>query len=218
MKEYGPCWDRYNNDDYGDDENGNPYKGHGISRAWPLLTGERGHYEIAAGNMKTAKDLLIAMESFANNSLLSEQIWDTADIPEKGLFFGKASGSAIPLTWAHAEYIKLCSSIKEKRIVDMPQFTQERYFKQKITSPFEIWRFNRQQKSISNKKALRIEVMADAIIHWTNDNWKTNNSLHTRHTGLGIFVGDIFQKNENAEEIIFRFFGKKPTIGGIKIL
>ena len=47
-------------------------------------------------------------------SLLSEQIWDTDDIPDKELFFGQHSGSAMPLTWAHAEYIKLCASIKDK--------------------------------------------------------------------------------------------------------
>ena len=208
---HGQCWHRYNNDGYGEDENGNPYNGHGIGRAWPLLTGERGHYEIAAGNMKTAKELLKAMESFANNSLLPEQIWDTADIPEKGLFFGKASGSAMPLTWAHAEYIKLCSSIKEKRIVDMPELTKKRYIEQKVTSPYEIWRFDRQRKSISNIKTLRIEVMADAIIHWTSDNWQTSNSLPTTNTGLGIFVGDIFQKNEDAKEIIFSFFWKEAN-------
>src|SRR5699024_10366986 len=45
----GPCWHRYNNDGYGEHENGDPYDGTGVGRAWPLLTGERGHYEIAAG-------------------------------------------------------------------------------------------------------------------------------------------------------------------------
>ncbi|MEO6813653.1 MAG: glycoside hydrolase family 15 protein, partial [Ginsengibacter sp.] len=144
----GPCWHRYNNDGYGEDKNGNPYTTHGIGRAWPLLTGERAHYEIAAGNLETAKELLKTMESFSNNSLLPEQIWDTKDIPEKGLFFGKHSGSAMPLTWAHAEYIKLCSSIKEKKIVDMPQYTQERYIKQKVSSTNIIWRFKNQQKII----------------------------------------------------------------------
>lgn len=204
----GPCWHRYNKDGYGEDANGNPYDGHGIGRAWPLLTGERAHYEIAAGNMNTAKALLKTIESFANNSLFPEQIWDTADIPEKGLFFGKYSGSAMPLTWAHAEYIKLCSSIKEKRIVDMPQFTHERYIKRKATSLYDIWRFNHQQKFVSNKKVLRIEVMADAIIHWTDDNWQTGNNIQTTPTGLGIFVADIVRKNDGIGEIIFTFYWK----------
>jgi len=90
----------------------------------------------------------------------------------------------------------------------MPQFTHERYIKRKATSPYEIWRFSHQQKSISNKKALRIEVMTEAIIHWTDDDWLTSNNLATRYSGLGVFVGDIFQKNEGLDEIIFTFFWK----------
>ena len=202
----GPCWHRYNKDGYGEDEKGNPYSEAGIGRAWPLLTGERAHYEIAAGNLDKAKELLKTMESFANNSLFPEQIWDTKDIPEKGLFLGKHSGSAMPLTWAHAEYIKLCSSIKHKRIVDMPQFTQDRYIKQKITSPFEIWNFKNQKKSISNKKILRVEVGAEAVVHWTDDKWKTLNKISTKYTGLGIHVADINFKNNDLTEIKFTFF------------
>jgi glucoamylase len=90
----------------------------------------------------------------------------------------------------------------------MPEFTHERYVKRKAISPYENWRFDHQRKSMSNKKALRIEVMADAIIHWTDDNWQTSNDLQTIHSGLGIFVGDIFQKNKSVEEIIFTFFWK----------
>jgi glucoamylase len=128
---FGPCWHRYTNDGYGEDKDGNAYtdSGYGIGRAWPLLTGERAHYEIAAGNIDNAKLLLKAMDGFANNGLLPEQIWDTEDIPEKGLFLGKHTGSAMPLTWAHAEYIKLCASIKNKRIFDMSLQTEARYLK-----------------------------------------------------------------------------------------
>ncbi|WP_051160293.1 glycoside hydrolase family 15 protein [Cyclobacterium qasimii] len=131
----GSCWYRYNNDGYGEQENGDPYDGTGIGRAWPLLSGERGHYEIAAGNIDNANKLLKAMDSFANNGLLPEQIWDKADIPEKGLYFGSHTGSAMPLSWAHAEYIKLCISIDHKKVFDMPEQTQERYI-QKKRKPF----------------------------------------------------------------------------------
>ena len=46
---HGPAWHRYNGDGYGEHENGDAFDGTGIGRAWPLLTGERGHYELAAG-------------------------------------------------------------------------------------------------------------------------------------------------------------------------
>ena len=129
----GPCWHRYNNDGYGEHKNGDAYDGTGIGRAWPLLTGERAHYEIAAGRVTEAKRLLKAMDAFSNNGFLSEQIWDTKDIPGKELIFGKHSGSAMPLTWAHAEYVKLCASIGAKKVFDMPLQTQERYLNKKVS-------------------------------------------------------------------------------------
>lgn len=205
----GPCWHRYNNDGYGEDEHGNPFTHHGIGRAWPLLTGERGHYEIAAGNIKGAINLLNAMESFSNNSLLPEQIWDSKDIPEKNLFFGKHSGSAMPLTWAHAEYLKLCSSIKAKKISDMPSFTQERYIRQKTTSSFETWRFSAQRKYFSGKSILRIEVLAPAMIRWTDDDWETSQDTDTKDTGIQIYIADIVPGNREGIRIQFTFFWKE---------
>ena len=50
----GPCWRRYNHDGYGQRDDGGPYLGWGRGRAWPLLTGERGHYELAAGRDRAA--------------------------------------------------------------------------------------------------------------------------------------------------------------------
>jgi glucoamylase len=207
----GPCWHRYIKDGYGEDVNGNFSSMHGMGRAWPLLTGERGHYEIAAGNMKGAKKLLKAMELFSNNSLLPEQIWDTKDIPGKGLFFGKHSGSAMPLTWAHAEYIKLCSSIKKKKICDLPMFTQERYINNKINSSIVVWRFNHQEKIISFKKILRIEVLTEATVRWTDNNWETWNEVNAKNTGLGIYIADISSNNSKRSNIRFTFFWKQAS-------
>ena len=77
----GATWHRYNDDGYGEHEDGSPFDGTGIGRGWPLLTGERAHYELAAGREATAKQLLAAMESFANEGgLISEQVWDSPDI------------------------------------------------------------------------------------------------------------------------------------------
>ena len=75
----GPAWHRYNDDGYGEHEDGSPFDGTGIGRGWPLLTGERAHYELAAGRVENAKRLLAALESFANEGgLISEQVWDCA--------------------------------------------------------------------------------------------------------------------------------------------
>jgi glucoamylase len=59
----GPCWRRYNHDGYGQREDGGSYKYWGTGRAWPLLTGERGHYELARG--RDAGPYLRALEKFS---------------------------------------------------------------------------------------------------------------------------------------------------------
>jgi len=50
----GPCWRRFNGDGYGEHEDGAPFDGAGRGRAWPLLTGERAHYELVAGKTRSA--------------------------------------------------------------------------------------------------------------------------------------------------------------------
>ena len=145
----GPTWHRYNDDGYGEHEDGAPFDGTGIGRGWPLLTGERAHYELAAGRVENAKRLLAALESFANEGgLISEQVWDSPDIPERGLHFGRPSGSAMPLVWAHAEYLKLRRSLRDGRVFDLPPQTVQRYLTEKTVSPRMVWRFNHKIRSM----------------------------------------------------------------------
>lgn len=125
---YGLAWHRYNDDGYGEHVDGSPFDGTGIGRGWPLLTGERAHYELAAGRRDQAERYLHSLEAFANEGgMLSEQIWDAPDIPEKELFFGRPSGSAMPLVWAHAEYVKLRRSLHDGHVFDTPPQTVQRY-------------------------------------------------------------------------------------------
>jgi glucoamylase len=125
---HGPCWHRYNHDGYGEHQDGSPFNGTGIGRAWPLLTGERAHYELAAGHEKEARRLMKTMEAFTSDGgMIPEQIWDAQDIPERALYFGRPSGSGMPLVWAHAEYIKLSRSIRDGKVFDMPPAPARRY-------------------------------------------------------------------------------------------
>lgn len=188
----GPGWHRYNGDGYGEQENGEPFTGTGIGRVWPLLTGERAHYELAAGREAEARQLMRTMEAFANEGgMLPEQVWDVPDMPEKELYFGKASGSAMPLVWAHAEYVKLRRSLREKQVFDMlPQATQ-RYVVNQTGSPYTIWRFNHKSRVIPAGQTFRIEVLAQALVHWSDDNWQTSQDSPTRDTSLGVHLVDL---------------------------
>jgi glucoamylase len=188
----GPVWRRYQGDVYGEHADGGAYDGTGVGRGWPLLTGERAHYELAAGRPHVAARLAQAMEAIAGESgLLPEQVWDSADIPARELYFGHASGSAMPLVWAHAEYLKLCRSLFDGRLFDQPPQTVERYLVQRTTSDRVVWRFNNQVRTIPANRSLRVETLAPAVVHWSADDWQTVHDTSTRDTTLGVHVADL---------------------------
>ena len=179
-----------------------------FTHRWPLLTGERAHYEIAAGNYSSAQRLLCTIENYANEiGLFPEQIWDSEDITELELFLGKPSGSAMPLAWAHAEYLKLCRSIKSRRIFDMPQQTRQRYLIDKIKSNIFTWNFGNKFKSIPKYRTLRIQSHAMATVRWTTDNWLTYQDTTTLDSGLGVHYADLPIINlDPGQEIIYTFY------------
>jgi glucoamylase len=188
----GPVWRRYQGDGYGEHANGGPFDGTGVGRAWPLLSGERAHYELAAGRTDLARNLLQVMEALAGESgLLPEQVWDSADIPDRELFIGRASGSAMPLVWAHAEYLKLCRSIRDGEIFDRPPQTVQRYLVSKTSSRHIIWRFNQKVRVMPPGRTLRVETLAPAVVRWSVDAWRTLHDTRTRDTTLGVHVADL---------------------------
>jgi len=192
----GPAWRRYQGDAYGEHADGEPFDGTGIGRAWPLLTGERAHYELAAGRTDVAEQLAGAMETIAGESgLLPEQIWDSADIPERELFVGRASGSAMPLVWAHAEYVKLRRSLFDREVFDRPPQTVHRYLEKQTTSNLITWRFNNKLRDMPAGRMLRIETLASGIVHWSVDGWRSVQDTETRDTTLGVHVADLGTKD-----------------------
>ncbi len=188
----GPVWYRYNGDGYGEHADGTGFDGVGIGRPWPLLVGERAHYEIAAGNLSAAADLLQTFGACANSGgLLPEQVWDQDDMPTHGLKRGRPTGSAMPLVWAHAEYVKLRHSLADGMVFDMPPQPVERYQRQQQGSPYTCYRLERSFSSIAPGQVLRIELHATAVVHWSDDAWHTAHDLPTRDTGLGMHVADV---------------------------
>ncbi|HLK40508.1 MAG TPA: glycoside hydrolase family 15 protein, partial [Polyangiaceae bacterium] len=188
----GPAWRRYNGDGYGEHDDGAPFDGTGVGRAWPLLVGERAHYELAAGHSDEASRLCRAFEAFANEGgMLPEQVWDAPDIPQRELFLGRPSGSAMPLVWAHAEYIKLRRSIRDNRVFDRPEQTVQRYLIDKVGSSHVIWRFNHKCRRMTAGGTLRVELLTPATVHWGVDEWQNISDVETHDTDLGVHVADL---------------------------
>ena len=122
----GKAWYRYNHDAYGETPDGGKYDGsNGVGRLWTLLTGERGEYEIAAGDLASARKRLDTMAGFANDGLMiPEQVWDLKTGPIR---FGAGTGSATPLAWSMAQFIRLAINIEKGRNVETPRVVWERY-------------------------------------------------------------------------------------------
>ncbi|MBA8825599.1 glucoamylase [Saccharopolyspora lacisalsi] len=120
----GPGWYRYNHDGYGETADGGPYGGQGVGRLWPLLTGERGEYELAAG--RDAGKHLETMARMANEGhLIPEQVWDRSSA--HGFTFGEGTGSATPLAWSMSQFIRLAHNIDAGRNLETPSVVADRY-------------------------------------------------------------------------------------------
>jgi glucoamylase len=201
----GPAWRRYTHDGYGQRDDGGPFDGWGVGRPWPLLTGERAHYELAAG--RNVEPLIRAIEGFAiPTRLLPEQVWDRPDIPELRLFFGKPTGSAMPLMWAHAEYIKLLRSRADGRVFDLIPEVFERYCSDRKRPRFEIWKINRRVRSIFAGSRLRIQSPKPFMLHWTNDEWQHAYDTRSNPTGIGIDYVDVDVAETARAPIRFTFY------------
>lgn len=202
---YGVTYHRYNHDGYGQRDDGTAYSVWGRGRAWPLLTGERAHYELALG--RDVKEFEKAMVGFSGDTkLLPEQVWDSEDLKQKHMELGKATGSARPLAWAHAEYLKLLRSMKDGRVYDLlpPVYSRYAGSSRKIR-PIEIWKFNRMPSTVRKGEKLRIQAYSRFSLRWTVDGWVTMEDTISTEVDLGFSYVDIDTGKMNTDEIVFTF-------------
>jgi glucoamylase len=134
----GEAWYRYNHDAYGETRDGRNYDGrNGVGRLWTLLTGERGEYEVAAGDIAGARRRLDTLAAFANDGLMiPEQVWDLKHSADTRFRLGAGTGSATPLAWSMAQFIRLAMNIEKGRNLETPQVVLDRY----VNSPAKAQR------------------------------------------------------------------------------
>ena len=124
----GPAWYRYNHDGYGEKADGRGYEGSGIGRLWIIFAGERGEYELASG--RDAHPYLDAMQKMSNaGGMLAEQVWDRKESPRPWLKFGQGTGSATPLAWTNAQFIRLAIAMREGKLPEMPDIVRSHFQK-----------------------------------------------------------------------------------------
>jgi glucoamylase len=138
----GHGWHRYNGDGYGDRvSDGRPWapSGQGTGHLWPALSSERAEHSLQTGDSATAAGLLGSMERFAGGvGLIPEQDWELPDLPPSpfgtdpttasiGFVNGEPAGSASPLTWSAASYVRLLGDLVAGRVLEQPAATFARY-------------------------------------------------------------------------------------------
>jgi len=137
----GAGFHRYNGDGYGDGTDGHPWapSGRGTGHLWPALAGERGEYELATGNAAAGWQRLIAILGGASGpGLIPEQVWELPDLAASpfgtdptvasiGFRNGGPAGSASPLTWSDAQYIRLMRDLSAGKVLEQPAAVANRY-------------------------------------------------------------------------------------------
>jgi glucoamylase len=180
-------------DGYGEKADGSPFDVVGVGRPWPLLAGERAHYELAAGHPEVALQLLGVMRAQASDGgMLPEQVWDGPDLPACELVNGRATGGAMPLVWAHAEYAKLVRSLHDGRVFDMPQQPYERYVRNRHASTMALWAPHNRCSALVEGSALRIQLTEAATVSWAVNGDSTPREIAAANTTLpGVYVADL---------------------------
>jgi glucoamylase len=127
------------------------------------------------------------------------------DIPAEHMFFGKATGAAIPLMWAHAEYVKLLRSVVDNKIFDCIEPVRARYCNEKPRPVIEVWKMNRQVRSVPAGALLRIQASSPFLLHWSDDEWNTPRDTPSTMTALGIEYVDIQVDDSQKAPLRFTF-------------
>lgn len=180
----GAVYRRYNEDGYGEYDDGRPYDGNGVGRAWPLLAGERGHLALQAG--EDPIDYLHTMHRCASpGGLLPEQVWDAA--PVRGLEPGRPTGSAMPLMWSHSEFLKLLVAREQGRPVELLEAVTRRYGATPPKAKYARWRNETPVTSLNGERILLIEDRQPFLLHFGWDGWRGVEELRAQPLPFGLW-------------------------------
>jgi glucoamylase len=122
------------------------------------------------------------------------------------MYLGKLAGAAMPLMWAHAEYIKLLRSARDGQVFDLIPIVADRYLAGRGHKGLEVWKSIRQVRHAVAGQILRVQAPAPFRLHWTSDEWQTVQDTDSTPSGLGIYFVDIPVAKSQHAPIRFTFF------------
>jgi glucoamylase len=111
------------------------------------------------------------------------------------MFLGQPAGSAMPLVWAHAEYLKLLRSALDGKVFDRVDSVYQRYCepvgRKRVRHDLEIHTRSRPVQTLDAGKTLRILDGQKFVAVWTDNGWKTNQTVACRALGCAGYSADI---------------------------
>jgi len=215
----GTLYRRYNGDGYGEHADGHPFDGQGIGRAWPLLVGERGHLALQSG--EDAMPYLQTMWRCASaGGMLPEQVWDADPITALELTPGRPSGSAMPLVWAHAEFLKLLVARERGRPIEWLASVEHHFGHRPLArggeaastvssahhSRAEIWHWRDEAPvaKLPAGKSLAVEDRNPFTLHLGFDGWQRIEDRPAERVAFGIWSVTLTERELAAlEEVNF---------------
>ncbi len=175
---------RYQRDGYGEHEDGSPFDGHGVGRLWPLLAGERGNYALDAG--ADPGPYLEAMAlSTTIGGMLPEQVWDGEDLPQRRLLARRPSGSAAPLVWAHAEYLKLYLAVYARCHTDRLDSVADRYRADRGPAP--IAHLRDETDLVVGQSVVSIGGLEPFTLWYGTNGWTDSREVVAEQNALGYY-------------------------------
>ncbi len=144
--------------------------------------------------------------------VLPEQVWDADPVPHRRLAPGMPAGSATPLAWAHAEYVKLAHSVLDGRPVDRPEPLWARYHGYRPTTYLWYWSPQAPLRRLPAGGRLGICLARPAQVVWWVDEG-TEQRLQTRETGLGVQPVRLPEMPPGGRLLRFRLTGDEMPAG-----
>ena len=183
----GRVYRRYNEDGYGETADGGPFRDAGIGRLWPFLVAERGQLALGRGeDVMPYLDTMLACASAGG--LLPEQVWDTDAIPERNLFPGRPSGSAMPLLWSHAEYLKLWAARRAGTPIERLGAVAARYGGTRPRAKAYRWRDGVPCSDVPIDADLLVQGTGPFTLHVGFDGWTDVRDVEAVRDPFGIWT------------------------------
>lgn len=122
--------------------------------------------------------------------------------------FGRPTGGAMPLAWAHAEYTQLVRSAADGQVVGLISAVADHCRTGRMTPLLEIWTFNRRVRSISADGTLRIQGASSFRLRWTGDEWQHVHDTESTAIQTGHHYVDIRVPPAQRAPVRFTFYWK----------